>query len=624
MSEIVNPMKIASTFIIVFLLFCGQSFGQTNQEVGTIVAQTSLNQLTDGRLALKVYPPENTADTLIYAMPKIIPGTYSISDFGNLVYQLKAVSAKGDTLPVEKLDDNRWQITEAQQLDHVSYTVGPTFTDPAGKHIFEPAGTRFEKDRNFLLNNYGVVGFFEGFDDRAYEFQITRPDNFYGASALPQQKMNDSTDVFTAGNYFDLHDSPIMYAEPDTSSFYVGGSEVQMAVYSPGGSLDAPFVKETLHDIMHGAADYLGGDLPVDKYVILINLIQGMGNSGGFGALEHFYSTVVVMPEMGAAFLTQQIKDIVAHEFFHIVTPLNIHSEHIHNYDFNDPKMSKHLWLYEGATEYSAHHMQVRQGIITPDEFLSIVRQKIVQAGAFNDTLPFTELSKGALDEHKNQYMNVYMKGALIGMALDLLLCDLSDGTYNLPMLMADLSQRFGADKPFEDDALFDVIAEMTYPEVRTFFERYVDGPEPLPLEEYLAKAGVALQRNTTITELTFGGFLPGKNDERNKMEVVTTIGMNSFGKELGIEKGDLLVNVNDIDLSPEVFSDGIAEFKNTYADGDKVTLVVERKNKKDEWKTVKLKGRAQAVERTVTLRISYLPEPDEHQQKVRKAWINH
>lgn len=622
--QIVNIMKIVPTFIAVLLLLTNQSIGQPDSEQSPVVAQTSLNQLVEGRLVLKVYPPNATADTLIYAMPKIIPGTYSISDFGNLVYHFAALTTNGDTLAVERLDENRWQITDAKKLDHLGYQVGATFTDPAGKHIFEPAGTRFEKDRNFLLNNYGIVGYFEGYDDRSYQFQITRPESFYGASALLREELDDSTDVFSASNYFDLHDSPIMYAEPDTSSFSVGGSKVQMAVYSPGGSLDAGSVKENLDDIMHGAANYLGGDLPVDKYVILINLLEGMGNSGGFGALEHSYSTVVVMPEMGAAFLSKQIRDIVAHEFFHIVTPLNIHSEHIHNYNFNDPKMSQHLWLYEGATEYSAHHMQVRQGIITPDEFLSIVRQKIVQSGAFNDTLPFTTLSKGALDEYKNQYMNVYMKGALIGMCLDLLLCDLSEGSYNLPMLIADLSERYGADQPFKDDALFDVIAEMTYPEVRTFFARHVDGSEPLPLEEYLAKAGVTLQRNTTITELTFGGFLPGKNDERNKMEVVTTIGMNSFGRELGIEKGDLLVSVNKIDLSPEVFSEGIAKFKETFADGDKVTLVVERKNENGDWKTVKLKGRAQEVERSVTLRISYVPEPGEQQQKVRKAWINH
>lgn len=615
-------MKHFISLSLCVTLLCTTVFGQPN-ESPTVKASTSLTQLVDGKLAVTVWPPAHQQDTLIYAMPKIIPGTYSISDFGNMLSSPRAYTTSGDTLAILRLDENRWAIPGAKNLDRIEYLAAPTFTDPAGKHIFEPSGTRFEKDRTFILNSFGIVGFFEGWGDADYSFEIRRPVDFYGATALPQTAINDTTDVFTASDYFSFHDSPIMYARPDTASFYVGDTEIQVAVYSPGGSLNAQFVQVQLEDIMHGAESYLGGTLPVPKYVVLISLMQGMGNSGGYGALEHFYSTVFVMPEMGADFLARNIRDVVAHEFFHIVTPLNIHSEHIHDYDFIHPEMSKHLWLYEGVTEYSAHHMQVREGLIDKDEFLNVVRQKIVQSGAFNDTLPFTELSLGALDDHKDQYMNVYMKGALIGMCLDLLLADLSDGAYNLPTLMADLSERFGADRHFMDDELFDVIAEMTYPEVRTFFARYVEGSEPLPMEEYLEKAGVFLQRNATITELTFGGFLPGHNKERERMEVITTIGMNSFGRELGLEKGDLLINVNGIELKPETFSENINTFKNNYVDGDKVTLVVERQNEKGQWKTVKLKARAKAVERQVTLRLNYMSDPTEKQARVRKAWIN-
>jgi predicted metalloprotease with PDZ domain len=47
--------------------------------------------------------------------------------------------------------------------------------------------------------------------------------------------------------------------------------------------------------------------------------------------------------------------DVVSHEFFHIVTPLSIHSKEIQDFDYNDPKMSQHLWMYEGVTEYFAN-----------------------------------------------------------------------------------------------------------------------------------------------------------------------------------------------------------------------------------------------------------------------------
>jgi hypothetical protein len=37
----------------------------------------------------------------------------------------------------------------------------------------------------------------------------------------------------------------------------------------------------------------------------------------------------------------------ISHEFFHILTPLNVHSKEIHDFDFNNPKMSALLWMYE-------------------------------------------------------------------------------------------------------------------------------------------------------------------------------------------------------------------------------------------------------------------------------------
>ena len=42
----------------------------------------------------------------------------------------------------------------------------------------------------------------------------------------------------------------------------------------------------------------------------------------------------------------------------------------------------------------------------------------------------------------------------------------------------------------FQDEELFDVITKLSYPEIGTFFEDYVAGSKPLPIEEYLAETG--------------------------------------------------------------------------------------------------------------------------------------
>ncbi|MGB1270348.1 MAG: peptidase M61, partial [Flavobacteriaceae bacterium] len=64
-------------------------------------------------------------------------------------------------------------------------------------------------------------------------------------------------------------------------------------------------------------------------------------NWQSFGALEHLSSTTVVYPE---SYTKKQLADgmingTVSHEFFHIVSPLSVHSEEIQNFNFNEPNM---------------------------------------------------------------------------------------------------------------------------------------------------------------------------------------------------------------------------------------------------------------------------------------------
>jgi len=100
-----------------------------------------------------------------------------------------------------------------------------------------------------------------------------------------------------------------------------------------------------------------------------------------------------------------------------------VHSNEIHYFDFNTPKMSKHLWMYEGVTEYFANLFQVNQGLIDEDAFYKRMVGKINNAKRLNDTMPFTTMSANVLVEpYKAQYLNVYEKGALIGMCIDIII----------------------------------------------------------------------------------------------------------------------------------------------------------------------------------------------------------
>ena len=157
--------------------------------------------------------------------------------------------------------------------------------------------------------------------------------------------------------------------------------------------------------------------------------------------------------------------DIVSHEFFHIVTPLTIHSKEIQYFDFNDPKMSMHLWMYEGTTEYFANLFQIQQGLISEEEFYKRLMDKVGNANSYDDDMSFTVMSKNILEEpYKDNYANVYEKGALINMALDIRLRELSGGEKGILWLMKELSKKYGESIPFEDDSLINEMVNRTYP----------------------------------------------------------------------------------------------------------------------------------------------------------------
>ncbi|NDC83463.1 hypothetical protein EB093_07390, partial [bacterium] len=110
------------------------------------------------------------------------------------------------------------------------------------------------------------------------------------------------------------------------------------------------------------------------KTIKLVASIAGKG----FGALEHGNSSVYFLPDLGEEMLVESVKDVAIHEFMHIITPLNLHSECIGNFNYENPKMSRHLWLYEGVTEYFAGLIQVRSGIISRSNYVnSLLRQKM-------------------------------------------------------------------------------------------------------------------------------------------------------------------------------------------------------------------------------------------------------
>lgn len=582
-----------------------------------------LTKVENDKLEVTLINPKISTDEITFRLPKTVPGTYSTDDYGRYLSDFKAFDSKGNQLTTNKLDVNSYTIKDAKKLHKISYKIDDTWDSPEikGTKIFEPTGSDIVAGKEFSINTHCFFGYFDGMKQVPYQVTFTKPDGFYGATSMVAKSSTATTDVFEMNNYMDLVDAPILYTQPDTTVLKIGGADILVSVFSPNKKATSKEIAANINTLLEAQKEYLGGKLPIKKYAFLI-VLSDNPNLTSYGALEHSYSSFYYLPEGTSQALSQTVKDVASHEFFHIVTPLNIHSEEIGNFDYNDPKMSKHLWMYEGLTEYAAGHMQAKYNLITLPKYLDMLRQKISTMKSMKDNLPFTEMSANVLDKYKNQYMNVYNKGALIGLCLDIKLRQLSDGKYGTQNLMQDLSKTYGKTVSFKDDELFDKITSLTYPEIRQFFATYVEGKEPLPLTDILQSVGIEYVAEATTKQASLGGIAIGFNQATNRLKVANIDKVNDFGKAMGYKANDELISINGKAMDMMSVQSVMNEYSANTKEGEMVTVEVARKNAEGKEEVVKLSAPAILVEAKQRNVLKLAENPTAEQLKLRNAWL--
>ena len=618
----------------VVLVGCGSAKSNVNDLAisNPIVTALDLTAVNNDRVPVTINPGRFTTETVTYRLPRVVQGTYSVSDFGKYVDDFKALDYDGNALATTKVDDNTWTIAGATKLDKLQYYVNDTFDIETngggmqGEQPFSPAGTNIEED-NYVLNLHGFIGYFDSLKNNQYALDVIAPATFVRTSALENKGMKSSADGKTitssyfAQRYFDITDNPMMYGKLDVEEFMVGDIKIVLSLYSPTGKHNAASLKETVYKMMEAQKSYLGDVNTTPRYDIYVYLSKGDETSPkGFGALEHHTSTVAVFDENSSLEgLKASMIDVVAHEFFHIVTPLSVHSEDVHYFDYNKPKFSKHLWMYEGVTEYFAQHFQIHEGLIDNATYYNTIMSEINTSKRLDDAMSFTIMSEHILDEpYASNYYNVYMKGALIGMCVDILMRKESDGNRSMLSLMKELSAKYGKEKPFVDDNIIAEIAAMTYPSVGEFLKTHVEGDVPINYNEFFAMVGLVNGETEVETNYIFAG---GQNVVFDGDQTKGTIFFspmalkNSFWKSQGVLAGDVIKKVNGTDLTmanAQQIIGGMFGWK----EGQEITMSLERNGEPVEIKATLTKAYAASES------IVEDENATEAQKVLRAAWL--
>src|SRR5687768_4220360 len=111
--------------VLFFLFAAVSSFSQSKSKKYEYTVD--LTTVQEDRVRVELIPPTIREKEITFYMPKIIPGTYAIADYGRYVKEIEVTDKKGNKLPVERIDVNSWKIKNANKAAKISYWVDDSF-----------------------------------------------------------------------------------------------------------------------------------------------------------------------------------------------------------------------------------------------------------------------------------------------------------------------------------------------------------------------------------------------------------------------------------------------------------------------------------------------------------------
>ncbi|MBI1939441.1 MAG: PDZ domain-containing protein [Ignavibacteriales bacterium] len=477
----------------------------------------NMNDRADDLFKVTLIPEKLTEQNKIYQFAATAPGAYQIMDIGRFVRSFKSYDKDDNELAAKQISTNQWELSDPAKTKKIIYTIAETFDTKVDKNpVYAMCGSSLEND-HALINGQTVFGYFHGMQKYPVKIKLEYPDEWTVGTALTQ----DANGYYNAPDYDYVVDSPILAGSLTKASAKVNQTTVDIFTYSKTGLIKSDNILMTMEDMLSSAGQFTK-KLPVDRYVFLYHF-----ENFSAGAWEHNYSSIYVYKEDTLSErYASEIRSTAAHEFFHVITPLQIHSGLVENFNYEKPVMSQHLWFYEGVTEWASDIMQLHDYLISLEDYLRETKQKLNINDNFDKKLSLAELGVRCV-ELQDQYFNIYNKGAVVAALLDIKLLELSKGTRGLRELILELAKKYGPHKAFDEEKFFDEIVSMTYPEIRGFINNYIAGTEPLPVKEYFGKLGIDYTEITGVDSSRIAlGFGIGFKD--NKFVITNVEPQNS------------------------------------------------------------------------------------------------
>jgi predicted metalloprotease with PDZ domain len=432
-------------------------------------------------------------EPVLLSMPAWTPGAYEIANFARQVSGFAARQG-GREIRWDKLDPDTWRIIPTGRGEvELSYGVRADTLDISRAWSREDFG---------FFNGTTAFLFVEGHPSLGAEVRIHTERDWRVATGMTR---GDSALRFVARDVHDLMDHPFFIGRFDLDSAQVGGKWMRLATY-PMGSVSGQR-RTTLWDALARSVPPIVavfGEVPWSSYTVM----QVADSSfPGMSALEHSESELAVV---GTGFLDEPfVRSIHAHELVHAWNVKRLRPADLMPYRYDRAQPTTWLWVSEGITDYYADLALLRGGLVDEAGFLATTLGKIDHVASV-PTIALEDASLQAWLGMADGTADIYYdKGSLAGLALDILVRDLSDNAQSLDDVMRELWQGPAkAGRGFTGDEFWNAVSRAAAGRsLDGFAQRFIDGREAFPWQDWLPRAGWRIVTDS-ITEPRLGALL--------------------------------------------------------------------------------------------------------------------
>ena len=566
----------------------------------TTAVTIDLTAKNDNSIPVTLRPPlspENEKHVLFFRPALFLSDEEFIRNF-------TAYDTEGKKLEVVHKKNDEFIIRNADALAEIQYLV-----QSEKDFEFQPGQNIIRNKEVYVLMPSSVIGFVKEDGDVNYDVKIRHPENLSVITPISSATTGKNNTHLQNSTYRELSDNIFFIAPADTASWTQKGHTLFLSVFSPAHAYSAEKLMPLIAQVFTAAASYFPNDFTGSYHVMLYLGTQQTSspvNAMDYGGLNHSSVIYAAVP-LGndSAENIAHISDILMHEFFHELIPDHLYSEK--TFSPGADVYSKHLWFYEGVTEYLSKLTQLRDSLCSEDMFMDELSEMIRDVNE-EKSVSLTDASENIFrGKNAKYYPLFYSKGCLAAFLLDIRMKELSGGRSGLYDVLKKMMREYH-NTSFPDDSLFAILAGYN-PPVMQFLQTYVSGTEDLPFREYFEKIGWRYRQQHSESIYTFGDFAL-RPDEKTKEIKFENVRFTSFQAQTG----DILLRVNDIEVVPENVED--IYNKLITADENDHVLVMVRRNKKD----ILLQGKSVKAVKVSSGFIREIPFATEEEVKLRNA----